>query len=214
MKIIANLKMSLNQDKIKEYLEKVSPVENLIVCPSYIFLNDFKNYNVAAQDVSINNNGSYTGEISAEQLNSINVKYCIIGHSERRKYHKENNEILQQKLNKLLENKITPIFCIGEEEKLEELTYQLEILTLENCYIAYEPVWAIGTGKIPTNEKIIEAINIIRQTNNQPIFYGGSVTPKNINKLSEIKELEGFLIGSAACIPESINQMLKLTRQN
>ncbi len=214
MKIYANLKMNMNYDEIKIYKENVEK-EGLIVFPSYIYMNEFNGFELGSQDVSIYKNGSYTGDISAEQLNSMNVNYCIIGHSERRKYYNENNEVLRLKLKQLIDNNIKPILCVGEndgEDTLEVLKDQLSILKKEDVIVAYEPVWAIGSGKIPTNEEIEKVVDYIKNNYNVSVLYGGSVDENNISELKKINGLSGFLVGKASCDFNKTNSMLDIIR--
>jgi triosephosphate isomerase len=174
-----------------------------------------------AQNVSEFINGAYTGEVSAQMLQSLNVKYCIVGHSERRKYFNENNNTLLEKTKRLLEQNISPIFCIGET--LQERENHLHFTTIKNqlqpllklsnelfksIIIAYEPVWAIGTGKNATSNQAEEMHQFIRQeiahsynpdfANHIHILYGGSCNPKNAPELFSMPNIDGGLIGGAS----------------
>ncbi len=221
--VVGNQKTYLNRDQVLDFIEKTSSHDcsNTIICPSYIFIDMFlekSRYMVGAQNVSEKDNGATTGEISAEQLNSLGVSYSIVGHSERREYQHENGEILYNKIVKLLEHNITPIFCVGErlDEKEKSLTKDIvgnEILEIydkldpeliERIIIAYEPIWAIGTGLTPTNEEIsditlyIKDLVLDKYNKNIAVLYGGSVNQKNIDTLNELEEVDGYLIGGAS----------------
>ncbi len=188
-----------------------------------------------AQDVSAHTQGAFTGEIAADMLASCEVDCCIVGHSERRKYHNESNQILNEKLFRLQENNITPIYCIGESLQEREngdtqkvLQTQLEeglrgIDLAKEFIIAYEPIWAIGTGKAATAETAQEAHGFIRQWLSQkysptiaaktPLLYGGSMKPANIKELICQKDIDGGLIGGAALELDSYWEMVKIAEE-
>ena len=190
---------------------------NVVYCPSSIFIQKFidNNFTVGAQDLSPFEIGSYTGDISAMQLKSVGVKYVIIGHSERRKYYHEK-EILLNKVKNAINNSIIPIYCIGETEDeynnnltLDVLKNEIEFifsenLDLNNLIIAYEPIWAIGTGLIPSNDEIKRVIEYIKNyiyinyNINIKVLYGGSVNNKNIHKLEELNNVDGYLVGGCS----------------
>ena len=175
-------------------------------------------YIVGAQNVSVKGNGASTGEISAEQLNSLGVSYTIVGHSERRSDNKETSEMFVNKINNLLSFDIRPIFCIGENLSEREANITKDIVgkqiievfdklnkeDLEKVIVAYEPVWAIGTGKVPTNEEIEDMTNYIKDLIQDKyearvlVLYGGSVNNKNIDELNQIEAVDGYLIGGAS----------------
>lgn len=233
MLVILNNKMNFTYKEALNYERKLNNkkyVDKVVVCPSSLYLPIFQgeNYSLGSQDVSRFSNGSYTGDISSEQLKSLNVSYCIVGHSERREYHKESNLEINTKINRLLNLKITPILCIGEtsnernnnnfkEVIIKELEEGLKNLTnnqVENVIIAYEPIWAIGTGKIPTNLEIEEAINIIKgyikgkHLVDNKVLYGGSVNENNYNELKNISNLDGFLIGGLSLKIDKLKGLL------
>ncbi|NQT65807.1 MAG: triose-phosphate isomerase, partial [FCB group bacterium] len=186
--IAGNWKMNMLFPEVEDFLFELS--DNLegkvlgslevIICPPALYLelssdiaNDSK-FHIGAQNVNDNVSGAYTGEISAPMLHSMDLKYCIIGHSERRKYYSESDEMINSKLKRLLENKMTPIVCIGETLKqreqgttkdiiLEQLKGAFKDVKFEdNVVIAYEPVWAIGTGKTATPQQAQEIHSLIR----------------------------------------------------
>jgi triosephosphate isomerase len=183
---------------------------------------DQPNYFISAQNCYSKKSGAYTGEISAEILKSINIKYCIIGHSERREYFTESNQMLAEKLNLLIENGITPIFCLGEplaireagtqnsyvELQLKESLFHLSADQISGIIIAYEPIWAIGTGKTASTEQAQEIHAYLRSViakqygtdvaNTIPILYGGSVKAANAVELFASQDVDGGLVGGAA----------------
>ena len=168
--------------------------------------------------------GAYTGEVSASMLKDIGCEYVIIGHSERRKYFNEHNEIVNRKIKAAINNGLSVILCIGEsyeererEETFEVLGIQLKsalegILAIDKVIIAYEPIWAIGTGKTATGEMIEEVHRWIRDkireryseaADNIRIIYGGSVKPDNVSQIMQIEDVDGVLVGGAALDAES-----------
>lgn len=200
----------------------------LIVCPPAPYLEMASDYaeesrlKVGAQNVSAHENGAFTGEISAPMLASIDLEYCIIGHSERRKYFKESDSQLAQKADLLLDYGIKPIFCVGEvlEEReknihfevvktqLEKGIFHLNQDELSNVIIAYEPIWAIGTGKTASPGQAQEMHAYIRKlilekygketAEEISILYGGSCNPGNAKTLFSQPDVDGGLIGGAS----------------
>ena len=188
---------------------------------------------VGAQNVHFADEGAYTGEVSLAMLKEIGVDYCIIGHSERREYFGENDETVNIKLKKLLsESEIRPILCVGEnltqresgEEKMivsGQIKADLQGLSAEavaKLVIAYEPIWAIGTGKTATPEQANEMCTLIRETicelydedtcDQVIIQYGGSVKPENAAEIMNMEEIDGALVGGASLIPEKFMDII------
>jgi triosephosphate isomerase (TIM) len=187
---------------------------------------------LGAQDVSLNNDGAYTGEISLSMLKSVGVEYIIVGHSERRQYHKETNEIINQKAKKVLAGGLIPIICIGETLDEREKGIMDQILTaqtkgclagltsaeVEKSIIAYEPVWAIGTGKTASKEQAEEAHQLIRKVVSQMyswataekvvIQYGGSVKADNAKELLSQPNIDGALVGGACLKVDSFSAIV------
>ncbi len=177
---------------------------------------------VAAQNCSDKDHGAYTGETSAKMIKSTGASYVLIGHSERRQYHCETNELLNKKIKKALENGLSPIFCFGEKleerennehfnvvkKQLSEVLFNLNVEDFSKIVLAYEPVWAIGTGKTASVEQVEEMHAFIRNTlTNQfdadfsdevTILYGGSCKPSNAGELFANKDVDGGLIGGAS----------------
>lgn len=177
---------------------------------------------VAAQNCSQHKNGAYTGEISAEMLASLHIPYCVIGHSERRIYHNESDEQIATKASLLLENNIEVIFCCGESLEIRKANNHIEFVSqqiknglfhlngdqIKNITIAYEPIWAIGTGETATEieaEEMHSAIRSLIQSNygkdnadQMSIVYGGSVKPNNSKSLFNQQNIDGGLVGGAS----------------
>ena len=192
-----------------------------------------KNYYVAAQNCYHKKSGAYTGEVSAEIVHSIGVPYCIIGHSERREYFNETNAVLAEKLNLCLENFITPIFCCGEPlaireagtqndyvaSQLKESLFHLDEKKIKDIVIAYEPIWAIGTGKTATTEQAQQIHAYLRsvltgQYGNKiasqiSILYGGSVKANNAKELFNCPDVDGGLVGGASLVAADFIEIIK-----
>lgn len=224
MIIALNNKSNLGKDEFISYLEELNNIKSndlLILCPTFLNIANFNSNNIllGSQNVSSYDNGAYTGEVSAVQLKSYNVKYAIVGHSERREYQKETNLEIKEKINKLLENSITPILCIGEsKEERDNNTYksilekELSILNdidSSNIIIAYEPIWSIGTGVIPTKKEIEEVFNFIKEKYpNNKVLYGGSANLNNIDMLKEISLIDGYLLGGLSLKPGELQTFI------
>ena len=232
--IVGNFKMNLLIDDINNYLKELSNQDffNVVYCPSYIYLSNFIDNNlvVGAQDVSSHENGAYTGEVSATQLKQLWVKYAIIGHSERRKYFNES-DILLDKVKICLKEGIIPIFCIGEtkeeynnDETLSVLKNQLDLVlgkvNLDDVIIAYEPIWSIGTGLIPSNEEISKVIDYIKEyiynncKVNVKVLYGGSVNNQNIFELEKVNNIDGYLIGGCSVKADEFIKLVKFINKH
>ncbi len=243
-KVIAgNWKMNMLPGKTIEYIDQLakkveqSQKEVILFVPYtdlfYALLTvQGTNIKVGAQNMHFEDNGAYTGEVSGPMLKVINVEYVLIGHSERRKNFSETDEIVNKKLKAALRNGLKPVICIGEslEQKengktLEVVTNQIELalngLTeqqVENTIIAYEPIWAIGTGKTATKE---EANNTIKEIRNKIekiyghtvaskviILYGGSVKSNNAKELFEMSDIDGGLVGGASLDPDEFSKII------
>ena len=234
-KIVAgNWKMHKNaeetEDLLNDLIDKL-PQESdtlIIVAPTFVNLSSavehlqFTNIQVAAQSMHQKESGAYTGEISADMLKSIGVTNVIIGHSERRAYFNETDELLAQKVTTALQHQMIVIFCFGEELKdrkennhftivenqLKNGLFHIEAKDWENIVLAYEPVWAIGTGETASPEQAQEMHAFIRETirkkygttvaDTVSILYGGSVKPDNAKEIFSKPDVDGGLIGGAA----------------
>ncbi|HEY0058515.1 MAG TPA: triose-phosphate isomerase [Flavisolibacter sp.] len=188
---------------------------------------------VAAQNCSDKKKGAYTGEVSAPMLQSMGVTYCVIGHSERREYFIETNKMLAEKVNVCLEYNLTPLFCCGEalsireregqndfvEVQLEESLFHLTAEQIRSIVIAYEPIWAIGTGKTATTAQAQEMHAHIRSVlsgkygadvaSEIPILYGGSVKGSNAEELFAGEDVDGGLVGGSSLIAGEFLQIIK-----
>jgi len=243
----ANWKMNLTIDKAEALLNEIlqadaSLAENrqaifAVPFPYLIkaseLLNGKNNYSISAQNCSNKKSGAYTGEVSVEMLKSINISYCIVGHSERREYYGETNQILKEKVDLCLEQGITPIFCCGEaleiREKsgqngfvrgqLEDSLFHLSADQLRSIIIAYEPIWAIGTGKTASTEQAQQMHEFIRSVlaekwgadvaQDITILYGGSVKASNAKELFSCPDVDGGLVGGASLIAPEFVEIIK-----
>lgn len=196
-----------------------------------------KNYAIAAQNCHEKKSGAYTGEVSAEMLASINIRYCIIGHSERREYFHETNKQLAEKTDILLSNNITPIFCCGEPlsvreagnqdqhvaKQIEESLFHLSADELRKIVIAYEPIWAIGTGKTASTQqaqdmhaslrKVLESKYGKEVASQIPILYGGSVKANNAAEIFASPDVDGGLVGGASLVADDFIQIIKALKK-
>ena len=192
-----------------------------------------QNYYAAAQNCYHKKSGAFTGEVSVEMIHSLGVNYCVIGHSERREYFAETNAMLADKVNLCLENYITPIFCCGEPlnireagtqndfvaAQLRESLFHLPASAIKDIVIAYEPIWAIGTGKTATTEQAQEIHKYLRSVmagqygetvaNEVPILYGGSVKANNAKELFGCPDVDGGLVGGASLVAADFIEIIK-----
>lgn len=231
--IIANHKMNMDANKLNDYLKDLAKInnKNVVICPTSIYIPYFlkKKYKVGIQNTFIHNSGAYTGEVSPYQARSLGVSYTILGHSERRSYFDENDTIINKKALEALNAGLKVVICIGEtlEEKNMLRTDRVlkrqvinalrNIELIDDVIIAYEPIWAIGTGIVPTNKEISSTISYIKTiidnlypNNNVKIIYGGSVNEKNIKELNKIKEVKGFLVGGASLNTKSLLKIIEV----
>ena len=225
---IANWKMNgLNNSiklvkSIENHIKKTKHSKSkIIICPPYTLLSNFtkieKKISFGGQDCHYLNNGAFTGSISASMLKSIGCKYVIIGHSERRQYQNELSKELKLKIKSALASNLKVIYCIGE--KFSEIKRRNKVLAAQinslptnfkfkNIIIAYEPVWAIGTGKVPSLNQINNIHSKIRlllaknighsNSNKISILYGGSVNAQNASEILNLSQVDGVLVGGAS----------------
>jgi len=226
---------------LKNTVSDVTDVE-ILVCPTFTALyavnNEIKgsNINLGAQNLFWEEKGAFTGEISPMMIKDIGCSYVIIGHSERRQYFTESNEIVNKKTRAAFSVMLTPIVCVGEtlKEREDNITFKViekQIrdglcgLTLEQAssiVIAYEPVWAIGTGKTATPDQAEEIHYFIRKLYGQMysknvaeevrILYGGSVNPENVSELMKKPDINGGLVGGASLKAESFTKLIKYSK--
>lgn len=230
--VVANLKMNLSSKQLIPYLNKVNSYSknNLVICPTSIYIPYFlkHSYKVGIQNVFYENEGSYTGEISPFQASSLGIEYAIVGHSNRRILFHETDLEIHKKIVKCLENKLKVVVCIGEtlEEKNRMKTSSVlkkqimmdlrGIQDLSNVYIAYEPVWAIGSKQVPSNQDIKDTVNYIKelvaelnQYENIKVLYGGSIDEENIELITKISNIDGILIGNSALNAEQLLTIMR-----
>ncbi len=247
--IAGNWKMNQLNSGVKPFIEelkanmpKVRNCDVVLYTPAVmlpVMIRAGKDCRVAAgaQDVSKFEKGAYTGEISADMLADVGAKYCIVGHSERREYHHESDSLVNEKAKALLAKNITPIICVGEslEQREKDLTmeyiaYQvraalsgIEAAQIRHCIIAYEPIWAIGTGKTATAEQaqdvcceirtVIRKLYGARSARAVSILYGGSMNAKNAAELLSMPDIDGGLIGGASLKPADFATIIAATAQ-
>ena len=233
--VAGNWKMNLNREEAVSLVEQVLvqlPVENsteILFVPSFVYLHkiakmcvDNTNVFAASQDCSVNEKGAFTGEVSANMITSCNAKYVVLGHSERRANFKESNQVLKTKVEQAFSNDLAVIFCCGEtlgqresgvhfdwiKSQLTESIFHLSAADFENIVIAYEPIWAIGTGVTASSEQAQEIHAFVRDliaqqygndvSENTSILYGGSCKPTNAKELFSQQDIDGGLIGGAS----------------
>ena len=243
-KVIAgNWKMNMLPNEAIDYIQAFEPLvkdskNEVILCVPYIDLfyclmnAQGTNIKIGAQNVHFKETGAYTGEVSAKMLKSIGVEYVIIGHSERRQYYNETDESVNKKIKAAFENELKPIVCVGESldereaGKTEEIITNQTRLALEGLskeqvkgtIIAYEPIWAIGTGKTATSEDANNSIKAIRaeieklygaEVSEEVIIqYGGSVKSSNAKELFTTSDIDGGLVGGASLKPEEFSKIV------
>lgn len=225
MIVVLNNKSNLDKKEFMEYqneLKKIESSHQLVICPSQIYLNsiDLPTFDLGSQNVSSYHQGAYTGEIYAHQLKSLDVKYCLVGHSERRKYQRETNKDINEKIKRLLEEEITPILCIGEtkEQKDSKRTKAVLLSELNECLsginnndiiIAYEPIWAIGTGITPTKDEVEDVLKEIKKVyQKNKLIYGGSLNQENIVEFKTSELIDGYLLGGLSLKPQELKDFI------
>lgn len=242
--IAGNWKMNMLPNEAISFIEEIEPMvkdtkNEVIICvpfTDFFYANNMAqgtNIQVGVQNMHYEDKGAYTGEISAPMLKSVNCKYVIIGHSERRQYFNETDETVNKKVKKALEYGLTPIVCVGETLEEKEAGKTIEIITsqiekglvdlkssdLDKIVIAYEPIWAIGTGKTATSEDAQNAIKAIREkikslfnTDDISILYGGSVKGSNAKELFAMKDIDGGLVGGASLESKSFAEIVNFDK--
>jgi triosephosphate isomerase (TIM) len=247
VKVIAgNWKMNNDLNETKNLISKLlAGLKNLnstcevVICPPFTSLSEASlmimnsKIKLGAQNIHEEENGAFTGEVSAKMLLNTGCEYVIIGHSERRTIYKESDELINKKIRRALKNNLKPIFCVGEllEEREKNITEQViksqvlkglqdfSVNDLKDLIIAYEPVWAIGTGKTATPQQAEEVHLFIRTllannfssdfAENLSILYGGSVKPDNSKELLSQKNIDGALVGGACLNADSFINIIK-----
>lgn len=244
-KVIAgNWKMNMLPNEAMNFINGLEPIVKsanceIVLCVPYtdlfysLLTAQNTNIKIGAQNMHWEEKGAYTGEIAPQMLKCINVEYVIIGHSERRAYFAETDETVNKKVKAALIHELKPILCVGETLKQKELGLAEEVITqqtelalegltkeqVENVIIAYEPIWAIGTGKVATKEDANETIKQIREkiaslygeetAQNVIILYGGSVNSQNAKELFTTSDIDGALVGGASLKVDEFYNIIK-----
>lgn len=223
----ANFKTNHTRATTGKYIELLNekllakkPGDKVYVFPPATAFDQYKgDFTIGAQNAYPTQNGAYTGEIGLEQLEEFGIRTILIGHSERREHLGESQEKVAQKFTFFKEQGYEILYCIGEpleirekgnEAVMEYLLAQFDGIDIsyEKLIIAYEPIWAIGTGRSATVEEIASTHEALKQTVQKPLLYGGSVKPANIKEITGIRGVDGVLVGSASLDPESFSQMI------
>ena len=247
-KVIAgNWKMNMLPNETIQFIEDLAPLvkdteHEVILCVPYtdlfyaLLTAQNTNIKIGAQNMHFAESGAYTGEVSGKMLKSINVEYVIIGHSERRQYFNETDETVNKKVKAAFENGLKPIVCVGETLEQREAGKVEEIITnqtklaldgltneqVQNTIIAYEPIWAIGTGKTATKEDANDAVKAIRKkiaeiygqnvADGVIIQYGGSVKSSNAKELFSMSDIDGALVGGASLKVEEFQKIIEFEK--
>ncbi len=247
-KVIAgNWKMNMLPNETIQFIEDLAPLvkdteHEVILCVPYtdlfyaLLTAQNTNIKIGAQNMHFAESGAYTGEVSGKMLKSINVEYVIIGHSERRQYFNETDETVNKKVKAAFEYALKPIVCVGETLEQREAGKVEEIITnqtklaldgltneqVENTIIAYEPIWAIGTGKTATKEDANDAVKAIRKkiaeiygqnvADGVIIQYGGSVKSSNAKELFSMSDIDGALVGGASLKADEFSKIVEFEK--
>ena len=247
--IAGNWKMNKTLTETKAFAEEFKPLLNrprwcdVVLCVPFVNLQAairlFKDskVSIAAENCHYESSGAYTGEVSAEMLKDIGVKYVIIGHSERRQYYNETDFTVNKKVRAALDAGLRPIICVGESLEQRELGVTMELIAYQvkcalsgvsaekvrHVVFAYEPIWAIGTGKTATSQEAQDVCEFIRSIIRKlygarvaravTIQYGGSMNPKNAYELLSQPDVDGGLIGGAALKPEQLMDIVNAANQ-
>lgn len=243
-KVIAgNWKMNMLPNEAIQFIEELAPMvkdtqNEVVLCVPYtdlfyaLLTAQNTNIKIGAQNMHFEESGAYTGEVSGKMLKAINAQYVIIGHSERRQYFNETDETVNKKIKSAFEYGLKPIVCVGETLDQREVGETEEVITkqtklalegltekqVENTIIAYEPIWAIGTGKTATKEDANNSIKAIRNkiaeiygqtvANRVIIQYGGSVKSTNAKELFEMSDIDGGLVGGASLKADEFSKIV------
>jgi len=224
----ANFKTNHTRKSTAEYVEALNeklrdkkPEDKVYIFPPSTALDSYEgDFTIGTQNAYPAQNGAYTGEIGIEQLNEFGIKTILIGHSERREYMLESQEKVAEKFNFFKEQGFEIIYCIGEPLDIREKGFESVMqyllaqfdgidITYEKVIVAYEPIWAIGTGRSATVEEISSTHSALKQAiNDKPLLYGGSAKPANIKEIVSIAGVDGVLVGSASLDAKSFSEMI------
>jgi triosephosphate isomerase len=217
---IANWKLNLPPEGISAYADAMSGIDGVVVAPPFPYVRELAAKLVTGgQNCSEHASGAFTGEVAASMLRDCGARYVIVGHSERRTIYGESDAVIGRKLSAALDAGLTPVFCIGENQQVRDsgqaathVADQIDAVAPHvradaDLVVAYEPIWAIGTGRNATGEMVADMVRVIRNAVQRlwpataataPILYGGSVTPDNIDDLGTNGRIAGYLVGGAS----------------
>ena len=231
--IIANFKMYKTAEEVDEYCNEIKELvsecrEKIVLCPTFVnidrMVNNLKGTNifVGAQNCANKSEGAYTGEVSAKMIKSVGANVVVIGHSERRRYYNETDDVIKEKLDNILKENLIPVICLadaGDGDLRETITNQLSVLlknvTNTNIVLAFEPVWAIGTGKTMEVNDIEETLLLVKTIAKDylgympEVLYGGSVNADNAKEILQLKSVDGVLVGGASKNPYDFSKICK-----
>jgi len=236
--IIGNWKLNPQTEKKAVNLARSSDFKNVVIAPPFLFIPAVKKVvkkaSIGAQDVFWENSGAYTGCVSATQLKHLGVEYVIVGHSERRYYFKETNRMINKKVKNVLKEGLKVVLCVGENLSMRkkginaakkfikrQLTESLldlrsSVIDHQTLLIAYEPVWAIGTGYSDKPEEVVKVVRFIKDflanthKASVKVFYGGSVDASNASDFLSYKEIDGLLVGSISLKPKEFIKIVNV----
>lgn len=231
--VVGNLKMSMKKDDVSRYLKIVNDkieTNQVVIIPSSIYIPYFLNqyYKVGIQDVHFESTGPYTGEVSPAQAKSMGIACTLVGHSERKKFFKDTDTIINKKVLESLANGLSVILCVGETSEERDMLKTDKVLKKQiksalryvknfgQVMIAYEPVWAIGTRVVPKNSEIEKTVEYIKDLikkeydTDMKVLYGGSVDDKNIHEINKIHNLDGVLVGNASTDAEKFLNIIEV----
>lgn len=220
--IVSNLKMYFDGFEIKNYIDNIKKVDNLVICPSIIHIPYFlnKNISIGLQNISIYDKGAYTGDVSCLQGKNLGLSYVLVGHYERKKYYNESNSIINLKVREALKYNMNVILFVGEslDDRNNGITKDVLKKQIDECLenidesviIAYEPIWSIDSKVVPDNDYIDDNIKYIKSISNYYVLYGGSVNKDNIRTLNTISSLDGFVIGYSSCNVNDFNDIISI----
>ena len=218
--LIANWKMNIPPEGIASFLDAIKDAD-VVIAPPYVYLKDVaaRFANTGAQNCADQKSGAFTGEVSADMLRDCGVRFVIVGHSERRTIYGEDDALIARKLRLAIDAGLTAVLCVGEDEEQRERGHAVsfcsdqirdaavpQLASAKEVIVAYEPIWAIGTGRNATGDMVAEIVEAIRDAVarfwpsglSTPILYGGSVTPDNVDDLITHGRIDGFLVGGAS----------------
>ena len=231
--VVGNLKMSMKKDDISRYLKIVNDkieTNQVVIIPSSIYIPYFLNqyYKVGIQDVHFESTGPYTGEVSPAQAKSMGISCTLVGHSERKKFFKDTDIIINKKVLESLANGLSVILCVGETSEERDMLKTDKVLKKQiksalryvknfgQVIIAYEPVWAIGTRVVPKNDEIEKTVEYIKDLIKKEydtdikVLYGGSIDEKNIHEINKINNLDGVLVGNSSTDTEKFLHIIEV----